>query len=101
LISSSASDDPASGSAAEDMTEVSKYFSFINTYQSISDILEDGHFNQADLVYPHSGELHKLVPSRVAKIYKEAEHFYRRRHQKVARLSTVGYQFSRRHNHQR
>jgi Domain of unknown function (DUF4145) len=41
-------------------------------YQSISNILEDGHFNQAELVYPHSGELHKSVPSRVAKIYKEA-----------------------------
>jgi hypothetical protein len=41
-------------------------------YQSISNVLEDKQFNQADLVYPHSGDLHKSVPERVAKIYKEA-----------------------------
>jgi len=41
-------------------------------YQSISRILEDKQFNQGDLVYPHAGELHKSVPQRIAKIYKEA-----------------------------
>ena len=41
-------------------------------YQSVGHILEEKFFNQADLVYPQSGELHKSVPERVAKIYREA-----------------------------
>jgi hypothetical protein len=44
----------------------------ILVYQAVGHIFEDKHFNQADLVFPPSGELHRSVPERVAKIYKEA-----------------------------
>src|SRR5205823_1359429 len=37
-----------------------------------AEILEEKNFTQGDLVFPPSGELHKSVPERVAKIYKEA-----------------------------
>ena len=41
-------------------------------YQSVGNMLEDGEFAQADLVWPHSGELHYSVPSSVTTIYAEA-----------------------------
>jgi hypothetical protein len=41
-------------------------------YHTSGNILDEQHFNQADLVYRPSGELHESVPERVAKIYKEA-----------------------------
>jgi len=41
-------------------------------YQAVGHILEAKYFDQAELIYPPSGELHKSVAERVAKIYKEA-----------------------------
>ncbi len=51
-------------------------------YCSNGEVLEEGYFDESDLVYPEMGELHFSVPEKVRKIYSEA--FRVKRHSRNA-----------------